>query len=320
MKLPIPLNRSDLTHIARGLLMGAADIVPGVSGGTVALILGIYARLVTAISHFDLEALGYLRQRRWQEAAAHVDLKFLACLGSGILLGILSLASLMNYLLEHQLVFTLAVFFGLVVASSVLVARSMEQWLLRDVFLAFAGGMFAYWLVGQPILQGSDTYGYLFLCGIVAICAMILPGISGAFILLIMGEYQYMTGVIRSLLHGNVTLENVLALAIFATGCALGLMGFSKFLRWLLAHYKTETMAVLCGFMVGSLRKIWPFKELPSGGEAIDIRHSQQPNTWPDSIDDQVIVAVVLAVVAACVVLALDAWTRRIDEKQQGKL
>ncbi len=309
-------TRSDLTHVVRGLLMGGADIVPGVSGGTVALVLGIYERLVTAISRFDLTLLGYLGQRRWPEAATHVDLRFLISLGSGILLGILSLASLMNYLLEHQLLLTLAVFFGLIVGSSYLVAKAIEQWTPMNVFLGVAGAILAYWLVGQPILQGSDTYAYLFFCGVVAICAMILPGISGAFILLIMGEYQYITGIIRGMLDGRFVLEHVLALAIFAAGCAVGLTGFSKFLRWLLARRKNETMAVLCGFMVGSLRKIWPFKEVPSVGEAIDIRHSQLPNTWPDAVDGQIIAVLVLALVAAGAVIAMDAWTRRIEAKR----
>jgi putative membrane protein len=291
--------------------MGGADIIPGVSGGTVALILGIYERLVTAISRFDLALLGKLRQGRWAEAAAHVDLRFLVALGCGILTGVVGLASLMNYLLEHQLQPTLAVFFGLILASSLLVARAVERWNAAGLILALLGASFAWWLVAQPFMTGSDTYGYLFLCGMVAICAMILPGISGAFILLIMGEYYYVTGVIRSLKDGQVTLETVLVLAMFAAGCAIGLLGFSKFLRWLLARRHAETMAVLCGFMIGSLRKIWPFKQAPAPGEAVDLRHGQLRNAWPDAIDAQVVLVIVLAVLAIGFVLALDWLTRR---------
>jgi len=291
--------------------MGGADIIPGVSGGTMALILGIYERLVTAISHFDLTLLGHLRRREWTGAAEHVDLRFLVALGAGILTGVVSLATLMNYLLERQLQPTLAVFFGLILGSSVLVARSIGRWNLSHGVFAVGGAAFAAWLVVQPFMSGREGYDYLFLCGMVAICAMILPGISGAFILLIMGKYEHVTGVIRSLVHGSVTLENMLVLVVFAAGCGIGLLSFSKFLRWLLARYRPQTMAVLCGFMVGSLRRIWPFKALPASGEAIDLRHAQVENIWPGTLDAQVVLAIALALAAIAFVLALDRLTQQ---------
>ena len=297
--------------------MGAADIIPGVSGGTVALVLGIYERLVTAISRFDLTFLEHLRQRRWAAAASHVDLRFLAALGCGILLSVGGLASLMNYLLEHQLALTLSVFFGLILGSSVLVARSLGRWGLPNVASALVGAALAFWLVGQPFLRGGHNPGYLLLCGMVAICAMILPGISGAFILLIMGEYEYITGVIRGLVHGDVTVEKTLALAVFGVGCAIGLLSFSKFLRWLLARYRPQTMAVLCGFMVGSLRRIWPFKQLASGDEAVDVKHAQLENVWPGTLDGHVILVIVLAIAGFAFVLTLD-WLTRRHHQQDG--
>lgn len=296
---------SDLGNVVRGLLMGGADIIPGVSGGTVALILGIYERLVTAISHCDRTLLGHLRRRQWGHAAAHVDLRFLVALGAGIATGIAGLATLMSHLLEHHLEPTLAVFFGLILGSSAVVARRVERWNFTSTLLMCCGAGTAYWLVAQPFMAGRDGYPYLLLCGMVAICAMILPGISGAFILLILGKYDYVTGVLRGLVHGQVTPENVLALVVFASGCVIGLLSFSKFLRWLLAHYHCPTMAVLAGFMLGSLRRIWPFKAVPPG-EIIDLKHQQLRNVWPDRLDGDVVLAMALALTAITLVLMLN--------------
>jgi len=298
---------TDLKHSVRGVLMGGADIIPGVSGGTVALILGIYPRLVTAISHFDLTFLGHLRKRKWGQAAEHVDLRFLVALGTGILLAVATLATLMNYLLENQLQLTLAVFFGLILASSLLVARMIEQRDVLNFVLVAAGGALAYWLVAQPFMGGYSGRGYIFLCGMVAICAMILPGISGAFILLVMGKYDHILGVIRDLVHGQVTASHLLTLTVFAAGCCVGLLGFSKLLRWLLAHYRFRTLAVLCGFMIGSLRKIWPFK----AGQHIDLRHEQAENAWPPVWDLQVTWVILLALAAVAFVFTIEWLSSR---------
>jgi len=311
------MNRSksslggDLTQIGRGLLMGSADIIPGVSGGTVALILGIYQRLVTAISHFDLTLLGHFRRGQWARAAVHVDLRFLVALAAGILAGVGGLGRLMKYLLENQLELTLAVFFGLILASTVVVARSVQRWDLLKFSLAVAGGLFAFWLVGQPFLKGADGHLYLFACGTVAICAMILPGISGAFILLIMGKYKFVVDIIHDLGDGRVTVEHVLTLLVFGSGCAIGLLAFSKLLRWLLARYHGQTLAVLCGFMLGSLRRIWPFKQLPTSAEKPDITHSQLDNVLPEVFDAHLAAAIALATAAMVLVFALDWLARR---------
>ncbi|MBN1590674.1 MAG: DUF368 domain-containing protein [Pirellulales bacterium] len=303
-----------LANVFRGILMGGADIIPGVSGGTVALILGIYERLVTAISHVDTRLLGLLRHCRWSEAAVHIDLRFLVTLVCGILLGVAGLATLMNHLIDHHPQPTLAVFFGLILASSVLVARMVGRWNAVNAVLLVAGMAVAYWLVAQPVMAGREGYAYLFFCGMVAICAMILPGISGAFILLILGKYTHVTGAISSLVRGDVTVENLLTLVVFACGCVVGLLSFSKFLRWLLAHHHAPTMAVLCGFMIGSLRRLWPFKGLPSG-EAIDFKHNLYPNVWPEEFNGQVAWVVVLAVASMASVLLLDSFAKRRHQK-----
>jgi putative membrane protein len=268
LKSPLPKQGllEDFKQIVRGLLIGSADIVPGVSGGTVALILGIYERLVTAISHVDAKFFRELRAGQWRAAAEHLDLRFLIALAAGIGTGILCLASTMNYLLTNDATrqFTLAAFFGLVFASSVFVAKMIRTRGRFDrvvlTLLGIAGGAFAFWLTGLSELEGSTHPLYVFFTGSVAICAMILPGISGAFIMVIFGMYVTITDILKRLPKFDIAFEDIQTLVIFVMGCAISLIMFSKFLRWLLARHEPQTMAVLCGFMLGSLRKIWPFQ------------------------------------------------------------
>lgn len=300
----------DLVQVARGFLMGGADVIPGVSGGTVALIVGIYSRLVTAISHFDARLLSMLAHRDWRAAAAHVDFRFLVALGSGIAMGILSLASAMHYLLDHHLAQTYAAFSGLILASSFLVGRVVGVWRFDTVSLLLFGMVGAYLIVGLSFMQSPpDHLGYIFLCGAIGICAMILPGISGAFILLIMGKYIELTGLLKDLLRGQVSLQALVTIAVFVSGMALGLIGFSKVLRWLLKSFPAQTMAVLCGFMVGSLRKLWPFKqELTPAGTKFKLR--EFANHWPTEYGAEFWSCLGLVVIAATLVLVLDRLTR----------
>ena len=311
MSLPKPLT-GHFANFARGLLMGAADIIPGVSGGTIALIVGIYERLVTAISHVDTFLIGQIRRRKWLAAAEHLDLVFLIALLCGIFTGIGCMAGLVHYLLEEHLVLTMAAFFGLILASSLIVARSVEHWNATKILLLAVGCAFAYWLVALDAPKDSDDAGsqaYLFICGMVAICAMILPGISGSFILLIMGRYQYLIDIVEGLIfRGELTLANILPLLIFGAGCVVGILSFSKFLRWLLARYHGQTMAVLCGFIIGSLRRVWPYKLWPDEGP--DIK-AQCENTLPQTFDGQVALALALAVAAFVFVIFLDKISRR---------
>lgn len=292
----------DAANIGRGLLMGGADIIPGVSGGTVALIVGVYERLVTAISRFDLRLVGHVRDRDWRAAARHVDLRFLVTLGLGIVLGIGGLATLMEYLLEHQQQPTYAAFFGLILASSVIVAGHVERWSPAAIGLIVGGAVFAFWLVGLLPAVPPAGYPYVFLCGAVGICAMILPGISGAFILLILGKYKDITGLIKGAVHREITVEGLITIAVFGAGCVIGLLLFSKLLKWLLARHASPTMAILCGFMIGSLRKIWPFKEGEATDEAkLDLR----PNAWPKEFGADEWTCIGLAIVAFVAVVAL---------------
>jgi len=305
------VSTSDLAQVARGFLMGGADIIPGVSGGTVALILGIYDRLIRAISHFDVTFIRHIRKRQWTDAALYIDLRFLITLGCGIVLGIGGLATLMHHLLEHHLQITFAAFFGLIVASSFLVAQMVQRWTLSALLGLAGGAAAALVIVGLPLLESPPAGdGYVFLCGTVAICAMILPGISGAFVLLILGKYSDITGLLEDVLHGDISIAGLVTIGVFCTGCLVGLLSFSKVLRWLLARHESQTMAILCGFMIGSLRKIWPFKRdlTPT---ITEFKHNKRfENIWPEQFDGETLLAIGVAAAAVIFVLLLDRVTK----------
>jgi len=232
-----------------GFAMGAADIVPGVSGGTMAFILGIYADLLDAIKSFDFTALRLALRLRLREALAHIPLAFLLAVGLGILTAIATLSGALSHLLETHPTFVFAFFGGLILASIVSVGVKI-RWALATVVALVAGAVAAFIIVGLPILQNvSHDPLTLFISGAIAICAMILPGISGSFILLILGQYEYVLNAVRD--------RDILTLVIVAAGCAVGIMAFSRVLSYLLKHYYQVTIAALTGFMIGSLRTIW---------------------------------------------------------------
>jgi len=314
MERPADSISNDARNVGRGLLMGAAYIVPGVSGGTMALILGIYERLIAAIAHIDLELLGRLREGRWADAVEHADLRFLTTLLAGIGLGIVSLASLMHHLLEHEMAATFGLFFGLILASSWHVGRLIERWTAVEIVAAALGGLFAFWLTGLVPVAIDPSYPYVFVSGMVAICAMILPGISGAFILLILGMYYHVTGLLKAIASGAVTGEALLTVAIFVAGCATGILGFSRVLRFLLDRFHSVTMAVLCGFMLGSLRKIYPFKVEIDFAVGKDFKERIFENVWPWQAPDGVVVPLLLMVVGIAVVVLLE----RVSFREEG--
>ena len=299
---------TDLAQFVRGFLMGGADIIPGVSGGTVALILGIYSRLVTAISHCDAQLLRLIAERRWWDAARHVDLRFLVTLGMGILTGVVSLAGLMHYLLTAQRPYTLAAFMGLILASSFVVARSVQPKttaeITKSILLGLLAAVFAFCLVGAQQFGQIDHLGYYFLCGTVAICAMILPGISGAYILLLLGAYETVTDILHRLPKLDVTSRDIQIVVIFSCGCAIGIVAFSKLLRWLLANVRMSTMAVLCGFMIGSLRLMWPFQiDKTPDVEKLKLKEFEayMPTAWTSEVTTCLVVG--LAALAAVLLL-----------------
>ena len=319
------LSQSDLSIVLRGCCMGAADVVPGVSGGTIALIMGIYTRLVTAISHFDLMLLKQLWQRQWRQAATHVDLRFLMALGCGIALGILSMSILVNQLLSNpnSRALTFAAFFGMIVASAFLVGKGVK---VRSTMatagawtLGLIGALFAYWLTTLPNHSAEPSLPYLFFCGAVAICAMILPGISGAMILLILGIYVHLTDIPRHLLSGNWGPHLILDLVVFGMGCGCGLLLFSKALRWLLQEWHEATLALLCGCMFGALQKLWPFQQELPGQNGLKFKHKEFEHILPDQFDSHVMAVVATAILSTLAVFAIHFWSRRRRPTQTHK-
>ncbi len=298
--------------------MGCADVVPGISGGTVALILGIYERLVTAISHVDRVTFNHLRRREWKQVAEHIDLRFLVGLGGGILSGIVGMSLVIGVLLNNHTTrsLTFAVFFGAIFASAILVARLIQtatrMQTIRCVALGLIGALFAYWISVLPSSQttAAPTHAYVFFCGCVAICAMILPGISGAMILLVLGVYEHLTEIPRNLLAGRHVVDGLVTIAVFGAGCLISLVLFSKLLRWLLTRHHATTMALLCGFMFGALRKLWPF-QVDLTPEVEKFKEKTFEAVLPQQMDAEVFAVCAAALIAAGLVFAVDRWIRR---------
>jgi putative membrane protein len=301
----------DATNWLRGFCMGAADIVPGVSGGTVALILGHYERLISAIANIDLRLLRLILSGRIAAAAAHCDLRFLIGLGLGIATGILGLASLMHYLLVHHQAYVYGLFAGMILASSYLVANRLTNWTFSRVVMVIIGGLVAWQICVLNPMQGSLNPLTALVAASIAICAMILPGISGAFVLLLLGIYHPITELLRALPKGEITLEGLVIIAAFLVGCAAGLLAFSRLLRWLLSKQHDATMAFLVGLMIGSLYRIWPFQQVTP--ETIDLPFKQQQFVpiMPGESPASLLIVMAAVAVGAGLILLMDSLGQR---------
>ena len=248
--------------VFKGMAMGAADVVPGVSGGTIAFISGVYEELIATLNSINLNSLKTLKLQGVSATWKKINGNFLLALFGGILLSILSLSKLVAWLLHEEPVLLWAFFFGLVLASIIFVLKKINQW-NSAVFLGLIlGGVFAYQLTQLNALGNSDSNWYLFLSGAIAICAMILPGISGAFILVILGSYANVLQALND--------KDIAKITIFMTGALIGILSFSRLLKWLFKRFKNMTLAVLTGFMTGALSKIWPWKKTLSFRENSD--------------------------------------------------
>ena len=248
-----------LTVGIKGACMGAADVIPGVSGGTIAFITGIYDQLVGSIASINAEAFRLLLQGRFKDFWRHINGGFLLSLIAGIGLSVITLAGLMQMLLTTYPIQTWAFFFGLIVASSIFILRGISGWHLREYLMVILGVLLGATVCTLSPTQTPDGLWFIFLSGAIAICAMILPGISGSFILLILGKYQYIMGCISDLVSGTDVTRNLLILGVFAVGALVGIIGFSKLLHWLLARWNKEVLIIMAGFIIGSLVKIWPW-------------------------------------------------------------
>ena len=265
---------------AKGMAMGAADVVPGVSGGTIALIAGIYKELINTLTSLNVGVLKTLKQDGLKAAFDAVNGKFLVSLVLGIVISILSLAKIFNYLIHNEPVLVWAFFFGLIVASVWLIGNRISQWNLGNWIALIIGAVISFGVTVVSPAQGPDTYWYLFLSGVLAFVAMILPGISGSFILLLLGAYHLILGKVSALIDGvkamdfTIILTNGLELGLFAIGGIVGLLSFSRVLKWMFEKYENRTLALLTGFLIGSLNKVWPWKSV----EQVFVKHAGEAN------------------------------------------
>lgn len=267
-----------LSLFFKGAGMGAADVIPGVSGGTIALITGIYEQLIHSIKSVDKTFFSILFSRGIKAAWAHINGTFLFSVLAGIFVSILSLARLFSWLIEQYPLGIWAFFFGLIAGSAIYVGRQISHWNIQSWILLISGTLLALLISIASPASTPETYWFIFISGCIAISAMILPGISGSFILLLLGKYAFMLQAVKDF--------QVDILSVFLAGCLIGILAFSKFISWLLLHYRNLTMAFLTGLMVGSLNKLWPWKKVITSrigedGEIIPLlERSISPGTY----------------------------------------
>ncbi|MEO0570505.1 MAG: DUF368 domain-containing protein [Bacteroidota bacterium] len=238
----------------KGMAMGAADVVPGVSGGTIAFISGIYEELITSINNIKPSSLPLWKKEGFNAFWKSLNGNFLLALFLGIFISVLSLAKFLSWLLENEPVLLWSFFFGLVLASIFLVGKEIKKWNAATVIILIAGAAIAYFITTLPPNENVHSIPYLFLSGALAVCAMILPGISGAFILVLLGSYKTILDAVHE--------RNFLMVGTVAVGAIFGLLSFARLLKWMFKNYHNATLALLTGFILGSLNKIWPWKKV----------------------------------------------------------
>lgn len=258
----------------KGMGMGAADVVPGVSGGTIAFIVGIYDELINSIKSINLHSLKLLFTGKVAAFWKAVNGNFLFFLLLGIAISVFSLAKLITYLLVAEPVLVWAFFFGLVLASTWFVSKDIQEWNWKTIFGFLVGAVVAYYITVATPAETPTNLLFIFLCGAIAICAMILPGISGSFILVLLGKYLYIMEAVKTF--------DLVVLGVFAVGAALGITSFSRVLSYALKNFRNITLSVLSGFMLGSLNKVWPWKAtetIVADGFEFVKEHNIAPNT-----------------------------------------
>ena len=290
--------RNYIYIILKGFAMGAANVIPGVSGGTIALITGVFERLINAIKSFNGEALKLLFKGKIKDLIKHVDLYFLVAIFSGMFISLITLARVLDYLFVNYPVFVWAFFFGLILASVYYVGKTIKKWNVSVIVSFIVGVTVAIAITTLNPATQNDSFVYLIICGVVAICSMILPGLSGSFILILMGNYELV------MIHAvkDVDLRILIPVAIGAGG---GLVAFSHVLSWIYKKYKDQTISVLTGFILGSLGILWPWKNpiyrVNDMGEAILKDGEKIVQSYsryiPDTLNTEVIIALLLIVI-----------------------
>ena len=287
----------------KGMAMGAADVVPGVSGGTIAFISGIYEELLGSISNVNLKLFNTLKKEGLKVAWKQVNGNFLLSLFLGIFISVVTLAKAIKYLLENEPILLWSFFFGLVLASIIYVAKQITKWNFISVLLLLLSSFLAYYVTTlNPLVNENSSLLFLFLAGAIAICAMILPGISGAFILVLLGAYKTILTAVDD--------RDLKTIATVGLGAIVGLLSFSKILKWLFSNYKNYTLAALTGFIIGSLNKIWPWKETltwRTNSHGVKVPFNQV-SVSPFSFegDPQIPFAVLLALIGFLLILLME--------------
>lgn len=294
----------------KGMGMGAADVVPGVSGGTIAFITGIYEELINSIKSVNVVTLKLLLKgdlAGWWKA---INGTFLVSLFAGILLSVLSLVKVLSWLLANYEVLVWSFFFGLIVASAIIVARKVRQWSTPTVVALLIGAAIALYISLATPAQTPDDLWFIFLSGAIAICAMILPGISGSFILLLLRKYAYILEAAKDL--------DIKVLLVFIAGCIAGLLSFARLLSWMFKRYHDLTIALLTGFMLGSLNMVWPWKKvveyrLDSHGAEVPFRYA---SVWPRDYPGEswLFGAIVLAIIAFVFIYLIEKAANKGEE------
>lgn len=288
-----------LSTFFKGLAMGAANVIPGVSGGTIALITGIFERLINAIKSFDVEALKLLFSGKIKDFLKHIDFNFLLSVGVGIAISIISIARLFDYLFENYPVYIWSFFFGLILASVYFVAKGVEHWKVPQVFMFFVGATVALSISLLSPANPNDSFLYLVLCGIVGACSMILPGLSGSFVLILMGNYQLV-------MIDAVTTMNMALLLPVVLGAAVGLLAFSHILAWVFKRFRSQTLSLLSGFILGSLLILWPWKNELTETFGDKIKVVGYDWFFPSSFNGEVWSALCCAIAGVLVIVGME--------------
>ena len=295
----------------KGVGMGAADVIPGVSGGTIAFIVGIYEELLNSIKNINGRTLKLFFTFQWRNFWREINGNFLLVLVTGIGISLLSLAKLMIYFLENHPVLVCAFFFGLILVSIYYVSKQIKRWSFVKIVSFLLSGVLAYFVTTATPTETTDSLFFIFLCGAIAICAMILPGISGSFILVLLGKYYYMMTAL--------TTFDFTVILTFVAGAAIGIVMFSKFLSWLLKRFHDLTIAILAGFMLGSLNKVWPWKLLPPNPD-LDLlggKNTSIGNYAEQFGNSQLVEAIGFFVLGIVIVLGIEMLAVKMNKAKQ---
>ena len=305
---PGPVSPGDYAVLyAKAFAMGTADLVPGVSGGTVAFVTGIYDRLLDALASVRPGVLKDLVGGRFKDAAAAVHVRFLATVALGIGSAVFCLSHLMHYLIHEHPVATRAAFFGLVAASIAAIFRRLDPKAPTTWGLLLAGALPAHLIVSLVPVEMPEAPWFIFLCGAVGITAMLLPGISGSFILLVLGKYEFITAALKS----PFSEASTGIIAVFALGMATGMAAFCRSLRYLMHRYREATTAFLTGILVGSIQKMWPWKSVLLSGEiGGKTKILREANVLPPALDGGFALAVTLVVLGFALVFFMERQSR----------